>query len=126
MTGKAFRAAGYPWRLYCGAGAIEQGLREAVERAGARRAFVICSPSINRRTETVRRIAVAVLAPALGKHIFLLRLQHGEPPDFGEIAGQAALGRNHRKGSSHQILLFGPPGMGRSVSGRPRSRSARS
>ena len=51
-----FRAAGYEWRLTCGAEAIEQGLRQAVERARAKRAFVICSPSVNRRTDTVRRI----------------------------------------------------------------------
>lgn len=56
MTSKSFRAAGYPWRLYCGAGVIEESLTEAVKRAGATRAFVVCSPSINRRTDTVRRI----------------------------------------------------------------------
>ena len=60
MTDQAFRAAGYPWRLYCGAQAIEQGLKESVERARARRAFVICSPSVNRRTDTVRRIEAAL------------------------------------------------------------------
>lgn len=62
MTNKAFRAAGYPWRLYCGAGVIEASLNEAADRARARRAFVICSPSVNRRTDTVRRIE-AVLGP---------------------------------------------------------------
>ena len=60
MTDQAFRAAGYPWRLYCGAQAIEQGLKESVERARAKRAFVICSPSVNRRTDTVRRIEAAL------------------------------------------------------------------
>ncbi len=55
-----FRAAGYEWRLTCGAEAIEQGLRQAVERARAKRAFVICSPSVNRRTDTVRRIEAAL------------------------------------------------------------------
>jgi len=55
-----FRAAGHPWRLQCGAQAIEQGLQETVARAGAKRAFVVCSPSINRRTDTVRRIAAAL------------------------------------------------------------------
>lgn len=59
MTG-TFRAAGYPWRLHCGPKAIEDGLRAAVERAGARRAFVICSPSVSRRTDTVARIAAAL------------------------------------------------------------------
>ncbi|MFN4090016.1 MAG: iron-containing alcohol dehydrogenase [Alphaproteobacteria bacterium] len=56
MTSTSFRAAGYAWRLYCGAGVIEESLGEAVKRAGARRAFVVCSPSVNRRTDTVRRI----------------------------------------------------------------------
>ncbi|MGA3003256.1 MAG: iron-containing alcohol dehydrogenase [Acetobacteraceae bacterium] len=60
MTEHTFRASGYPWRLYCGAQAIEQSLREAVDRAGAKRAFVVCSPSVNRRTDTVRRIAAAL------------------------------------------------------------------
>ena len=60
MIERVFRAAGYSWRLHCGPQVIEQGLREAVERAGARRAFVICSPSINRRTDAVRRVAAAL------------------------------------------------------------------
>jgi alcohol dehydrogenase class IV len=60
MSEHAFRAAGYPWRLYCGRQVIEQGLKEAVDRAGAKRAFVVCSPSVNRRTETVRRIATVL------------------------------------------------------------------
>ena len=56
----SFRAAGYNWRLYCGSKALEQGMKESVQRAGAHRAFVVCSPSINRRTDTVRRIAAAL------------------------------------------------------------------
>lgn len=55
-----FRAAGFAWRLWCGAGVIEAHLGEAVSRAGAKRAFVICSPSVNRRTDTVARIAAAL------------------------------------------------------------------
>ncbi len=56
MSEHPFRAAAYPWRLYCGRQVIEQSLNEAVDRAGAKRAFVLCSPSVNRRTNTVRRI----------------------------------------------------------------------
>jgi alcohol dehydrogenase class IV len=56
MSEHAFRAAGHPWRLYCGPQVIEQSLVEAVDRAAAKRAFVVCSPSVNRRTATVRRI----------------------------------------------------------------------
>ena len=52
MTETTFRAAGYPWRLYCGRQAIEQDLQQAVDRAGAKRAFIVCSPSVNRRTDT--------------------------------------------------------------------------
>jgi alcohol dehydrogenase class IV len=57
MTDNTFRAASYSWRLYCGANVIEQSLKEAADRAGAKRAFVICSHSVNQRTDTVRRIA---------------------------------------------------------------------
>lgn len=56
MSNGPFRAAGYPWRLHCGQQVIEQSLREAMDRARAKRAFVICSPSVNRRTDVVRRI----------------------------------------------------------------------
>lgn len=56
MGDESFRAAGYPWRLHCGPLAIEQGLKDAVDRAGAKRALVICSRSVNQRTDTVRRI----------------------------------------------------------------------
>jgi len=55
-----FRAAGHPWRLYVGQGALERSLGEALDRAGARRAFVICSPSVNRRTDTVQRIGATL------------------------------------------------------------------
>ena len=60
MSDNAFRAAGYSWRLYCGRQVIEQSLKEAVDRAGAKRAFVVCSPSVNRHTDTVRRIEAAL------------------------------------------------------------------
>ena len=60
MPDTAFRAAGHNWRLYCGRQAIEQGLKESVERARCKRAFVVCSPSVNRRTDTVRRIEAAL------------------------------------------------------------------
>ena len=56
MSGQSIRAAGYAWRLYAGPQAIEQRMKEAVDRVGAKRAFVICSPSVNQRTDTVRRI----------------------------------------------------------------------
>ncbi|MDC0517008.1 iron-containing alcohol dehydrogenase [Porticoccaceae bacterium] len=57
---QSFRAAGHDWRLYCGTEVLERYLPEAAVRAKAQRAFVICSPSINRRTDTVERIRVAL------------------------------------------------------------------
>ncbi|HUN43967.1 MAG TPA: iron-containing alcohol dehydrogenase [Acetobacteraceae bacterium] len=60
MSETTFRAAGYSWRLHCGRQTIEQSLKESTDRAGARRAFVVCSPSVNRRTDTVRRIAATL------------------------------------------------------------------
>ncbi|MFY8153091.1 MAG: iron-containing alcohol dehydrogenase, partial [Hyphomicrobiales bacterium] len=55
-----FRASGHSWRLYCGTNVLESSLKEVAARAGAKRAFVICSPSINARTDTVRRIEKAL------------------------------------------------------------------
>jgi alcohol dehydrogenase class IV len=56
----SFRASGHSWRLYCGTNVLEDSLKEVAARAGAKRAFVICSPSINGRTDTVRRIEKAL------------------------------------------------------------------
>lgn len=55
-----FRSAGYAWKLFCGAGVIEHDLKAMAARLGAERAFVICSPSVNRRTDLVERIAAAL------------------------------------------------------------------
>src|SRR3984957_466047 len=60
MSDSSFQAAGYPWRLHCGRAVIDQSLKQAVDRTGARQAFVICSPSVNLRTGTVRRIEAAL------------------------------------------------------------------
>src|SRR5580704_8504243 len=40
--------------------------------------------------EPMRRVAVAVLAPALGQHEFFLRFQHREPPDLFQVPGETA------------------------------------
>ena len=56
MADQSFRAVVFPLRLHCGRKAIEQGLKEAVQRSGAKHAFVVCSRSVNQRSETVRRI----------------------------------------------------------------------
>jgi len=60
MASGNFKAAGYPWRLFAGADAIENNLKAAVARVAAKRAFVVCSPSVSRRTDTVRRIEAAL------------------------------------------------------------------
>ena len=60
MSKNTFRATSYPWRLYSGRQVIEQSLKETMDRAGAKRAFVVCSQSVNRRTDTVRRIEAAI------------------------------------------------------------------
>ena len=57
MSEHTFRSVTFPLRLHAGHQAIEQGLREAVDRAGATRAFVVCSRSVNQRSDTVQRIA---------------------------------------------------------------------
>ena len=56
MNREAFKASGYAWRLYTGPQAIERGIGESVDRARAKRAFVVCSPSVNNKTTIVRRI----------------------------------------------------------------------
>src|SRR5260370_3041453 len=48
--------------------------------------------------QLVRRVAIAVLAPALGQHVFFPTLQHREPPDFLKIMGEAGFGRKDRPG----------------------------
>ena len=60
MSETSFRSVVYPLRIHSGRQAIEQGLREAVDRSRAKRAFVVCSASVNRRTDTVRRIEAAL------------------------------------------------------------------
>jgi alcohol dehydrogenase class IV len=60
LTDSSFRAVVQGLRLYCGLAVIEEGLLAAVERARAKRAFVVCSPSVSSRTNTVRRIAAAL------------------------------------------------------------------
>jgi alcohol dehydrogenase class IV len=60
MSEQSFRAVVYPLRLHCGRQVIEEGLKEAVDRTRAKRAFVVCSRSVNQRTDTVRRIAATL------------------------------------------------------------------
>jgi alcohol dehydrogenase class IV len=50
-----FRAVSHAWRLYSGEDAL-QHLRGEVERAGARRAFVICGKTVAHRTNLLTRI----------------------------------------------------------------------
>ena len=62
--------------------------------------------------ELMRRVAVAVLAPAFGQHEFFLRLQHRKPPDFFKVPGKAGFARQNRQCSSlghDSALLKMPP-----------------
>ncbi len=66
MTDNSFRAVMFPLRLYCGRRVIEQGLKETVQRTGAKRAFIVCSRSVKQRTDTVRRIQAVLGARYAG------------------------------------------------------------
>src|SRR5215831_18503057 len=44
--------------------------------------------------ELVRRLVVAVLAPALGQHVLFVTLHHREPLDFPKIAAEAGFSRH--------------------------------
>src|SRR2546428_790001 len=50
-----FRAVSYPWRLYCGTGALDH-LPAEVARHGARHAFIICGRTVAHRTNLLARI----------------------------------------------------------------------
>jgi alcohol dehydrogenase class IV len=50
-----FRATSYPWRLYSGADALRH-LPAELERADARRAFVICGRTVAHRTNLLSRL----------------------------------------------------------------------
>jgi hypothetical protein len=47
--------------------------------------------------EPVRGIAIAMLTPALGQHVFFLRFEHREPPDFIEIVAETGFGLEDRQ-----------------------------
>ena len=55
-----------------------------------------------------RRVAVGMGFPALGEHIFALRLQHRKFADLRKIARQATFSGDHRKRVGHKILLSTP------------------
>jgi alcohol dehydrogenase class IV len=54
----AFRATGYPWRLYAGENALRY-IGDEVRRAAARRAFVLCGNTVAHRTDLVECVAAA-------------------------------------------------------------------
>src|SRR6516225_1312032 len=51
--------------------------------------------------EPVSGVAITVLTPALGQHVFFLRVQHREPLDLLEMTVDAGFGRNNRPGAGH-------------------------
>ncbi len=67
--------------------------------------------------QPVRRLDVLVLAPALGQHELLVRLQHREAADLVEIAGEAAAFGRHDRKTGHAIVALdaraGPEGAAR-------------
>ena len=68
-----------------------------------------------RRHELVRGVVVGVLPPAFRQHIFLLRLQHGEPSDFIQITSEPTLARDHRQRSTHIFHLHWGPRVRRAL-----------
>ena len=52
-----------------------------------------------RGDKLMRGVAVIMLAPAFGEHVFLLRLQHRKLSDFFEVARQSAMRANTRQTS---------------------------
>jgi alcohol dehydrogenase class IV len=55
-----FSARSYEWRLHSAPDAIERQLATEVARSGSRHAYVVCSPSIAAKTNTIDRITEAL------------------------------------------------------------------
>ena len=53
--------------------------------------------------ELVRGVAIVVLAPTLGEHVFLLGFQHRKLADFAEVTGKAGFSIEDRQcsGTGH-------------------------
>jgi hypothetical protein len=47
--------------------------------------------------EFLRRVAIVMLAPTLGEHVFLLRFKHRELADLGEVAREAGFSVENRQ-----------------------------
>ena len=60
-----FRHTAYPVRIHAGDDALSN-LRAAVQRAGAKRPFVVCGQSIAKRTNLLERVAEALGEPPAG------------------------------------------------------------
>src|SRR5690349_6125727 len=66
--------------------------------------------------ESVCRVPIPMLAPTLGEHVLLLRLQHRELADFGEVTGETGF-----CGQDRQSCSAGH-GKGPSIGSGPRQR----
>src|SRR5580704_6004697 len=55
--------------------------------------------------EPMRRVAVVMLAPALGQHVFFLRLQHGKSSDCLKIPRETGFSRENRRVRGHDGTL---------------------
>ena len=60
-----FRHVAYPVRAFAGDNALSN-LNQAVQRAGARRPFVVCGQSVAKRTDLLERVAEALGEPPVG------------------------------------------------------------
>jgi hypothetical protein len=49
--------------------------------------------------EVMCRVAIVMLAPTLGEHVFLLGFQHGKFANLGEVSGKAGFSIENRQGS---------------------------
>src|ERR1700712_2728990 len=49
--------------------------------------------------KVMRRVPIVMFAPTLGEHVFLLRFQHREFADFGEVAREAGFSVKNRQSS---------------------------
>jgi hypothetical protein len=55
--------------------------------------------------ELVRRLVVALLAPALGQHVLFVRLHHREPLDFPKITAEAGFSRHVPISNRHPPMI---------------------
>ena len=68
---------------------------------GKKPTSALTDQQISEQVKLVRRLVVAVLAPALGQYVLFVRLYHREPLDFPKITAEAGFS-HHVRISSRQ------------------------